>query len=103
MGTDEVCRIGWTSHSGELHPRFQPTIALWDPLDASPLSLEPLVLTRCRDIKGKVLGVPVWQLLGGKVRDRCDVYGWVGASLFFLTWTYHLPRDAALTAGPGTD
>ena len=39
-------------------------------------------LTRggARDIKGKVLGVPVWQLLGGKVRDKCDVYGWVGAS-----------------------
>ncbi|KIR53419.1 galactonate dehydratase [Cryptococcus gattii Ru294] len=30
------------------------------------------------DIKGKVLGVPVWELLGGKVRERCDVYGWVG-------------------------
>lgn len=29
------------------------------------------------DIKGKVLGVPVWELLGGKVRERCDVYGWV--------------------------
>ena len=28
------------------------------------------------DIKGKVLGVPVWQLLGGKVRERCNVYGW---------------------------
>ena len=23
------------------------------------------------DIKGKALGVPVWQLLGGKVRERC--------------------------------
>lgn len=31
-----------------------------------------------RDIKGKVLGVPVWQLLGGAVRERCEVYGWVG-------------------------
>lgn len=30
------------------------------------------------DIKGKRLGVPVWQLLGGKVRDRVDVYAWIG-------------------------
>ncbi|TFY53894.1 hypothetical protein EVJ58_g9188 [Rhodofomes roseus] len=30
------------------------------------------------DIKGKRLGVPVWQLLGGKVRDRLKVYGWIG-------------------------
>lgn len=30
------------------------------------------------DIKGKKLGVPVWQLLGGKVRERVKVYGWVG-------------------------
>jgi len=27
------------------------------------------------DIKGKALGVPVWNLLGGKVRDRIRVYG----------------------------
>jgi galactonate dehydratase len=26
------------------------------------------------DIKGKALGVPVWQLLGGKVRDKVRVY-----------------------------
>ena len=25
-----------------------------------------------------MLGVPVWQLLGGAVRERCDVYGWIG-------------------------
>jgi galactonate dehydratase len=24
------------------------------------------------------LGVPIWQLLGGKVRDRIKVYGWIG-------------------------
>src|SRR5258707_15752616 len=30
------------------------------------------------DIKGKRLGVPVWELLGGKVRDRVDVYAWIG-------------------------
>jgi galactonate dehydratase len=30
------------------------------------------------DIKGKALGVPVWQLLGGRVRDRMKVYSWVG-------------------------
>jgi galactonate dehydratase len=27
------------------------------------------------DIKGKALGTPVWNLLGGKVRDRIRVYG----------------------------
>jgi galactonate dehydratase len=27
------------------------------------------------DIKGKALGVPVWNLLGGKVRDRIRLYG----------------------------
>lgn len=30
------------------------------------------------DIAGKVLGVPVHQLLGGHVRDRIRMYGWVG-------------------------
>lgn len=29
------------------------------------------------DIKGKILGVPVWELLGGKCREKCDVYGWM--------------------------
>ncbi|MCW5666673.1 MAG: galactonate dehydratase [Piscinibacter sp.] len=30
------------------------------------------------DIKGKALGVPVYELLGGRVRDRMKVYSWVG-------------------------
>jgi galactonate dehydratase len=30
------------------------------------------------DLKGKALGVPVWQLIGGKLRERVEVYGWIG-------------------------
>lgn len=30
------------------------------------------------DMQGRRLGVPVWQLLGGKVRDRVQVYAWIG-------------------------
>ncbi|HEY8026898.1 MAG TPA: galactonate dehydratase [Burkholderiaceae bacterium] len=30
------------------------------------------------DVKGKALGVPVYQLLGGLVRDRMKTYSWVG-------------------------
>src|SRR6185312_2376610 len=30
------------------------------------------------DIKGKALGVPVFALLGGKVRDKVQAYAWIG-------------------------
>lgn len=30
------------------------------------------------DIKGRALGVPVWELLGGRVRDRIACYAWIG-------------------------
>lgn len=30
------------------------------------------------DLKARRLGVPVWQLLGGRVRDRIQVYSWIG-------------------------
>jgi galactonate dehydratase len=30
------------------------------------------------DIKGKVFGAPVYQLMGGKCRDRIRVYSWIG-------------------------
>ncbi|KAA6223232.1 mandelate racemase/muconate lactonizing enzyme family protein [Streptomyces albofaciens JCM 4342] len=42
------------------------------------MSAVACVETACWDIKGKALGVPVWQLLGGRVRDRVKAYanGW---------------------------
>ena len=30
------------------------------------------------DLKGRVLGLPVWQMLGGKVRDNVRSYAWIG-------------------------
>ena len=30
------------------------------------------------DIKGKALGVPVYELLGGRCRDKLKVYCWIG-------------------------
>ena len=30
------------------------------------------------DLKGRTLGVPAWQMLGGKVRDRVRSYAWIG-------------------------
>lgn len=30
------------------------------------------------DIKGKALGVPVYELLGGRVRDKMKIYSWIG-------------------------
>ncbi len=30
------------------------------------------------DLKGRTLSLPVWQMLGGKVRDRVRSYAWIG-------------------------
>src|SRR3954463_12566052 len=30
------------------------------------------------DLKGRALTLPVWELLGGKVRERIEVYSWIG-------------------------
>ena len=30
------------------------------------------------DLKGRALGQPVWQMLGGKVREKVEVYAWIG-------------------------
>ena len=41
------------------------------------------------DIKGKRLGVPVYELLGGRVRDKMRVYSWIGGDR---------PADTAMAA-----
>lgn len=41
------------------------------------------------DIKGKSLGVPVYELLGGAVRDKMRVYAWIGGDR---------PADVAVSA-----
>jgi len=30
------------------------------------------------DLKGKAYGIPAWEMLGGKVRDRIRAYAWIG-------------------------
>ena len=30
------------------------------------------------DLKGRVLGLPAWEMLGGKVRDEVRSYAWIG-------------------------
>ena len=30
------------------------------------------------DLKGKALGIPAWEMLGGRVRDKVRAYAWIG-------------------------
>lgn len=79
---------------GAIHEMFQVVKGM-DPFDTSRLSLLlfrdffsdggqiqgaalSAIETACWDIKGKALGVPLYQLLGGKVHDKLRVYanGW---------------------------
>lgn len=52
--------------------------AFW-PLGIYGLTAVSAIEQALWDIKGKDLGVPVWQLLGGKVRDRVRVYTHLGS------------------------
>jgi galactonate dehydratase len=57
------------------HECYRDTYFRGGPIGMSALSGVEMALW---DLKGKVLGVPVYQLLGGKVRDRVPCYanGW---------------------------
>src|SRR5205085_3610375 len=43
------------------------------------------ILNACLDIKGKVLGVPVYELFGGAVRERIPVY-WSRCGVVRARW-----------------
>src|SRR3712207_3389419 len=32
------------------------------------------------DLKGRAVGLPAWQMLGGKVRDQIRAYAWIGGA-----------------------
>jgi galactonate dehydratase len=53
--------------------RRMSCFSFW-PLGAIGLSALSGIEQALWDIKGKALGVPVWELLGGRVRDRVRVY-----------------------------
>lgn len=61
----------------ELHRRRLQD-AFWYHADAVVSSAISGIDHALWDIKGKALGVPVYQLLGGPVRDRVRVYKWIG-------------------------
>lgn len=69
--------IGRDPHAIEAfwHDTYRDTYFRGGPVLMSALSAVEMALW---DIKGKTLGVPVWQLLGGQVRDRIPCYanGW---------------------------
>ena len=55
------------------------------------------------DIKGKALGVPVYELLGGRCRDRLKAYGngWTdGAHRRRRPWPRTPPRPSSRGTGP---
>jgi len=90
--------IGWGEAIGDLHPEVEAGIENVESrifgLDSNDTSAIVEILMKGRfwrdgpvlntiasavemalwDIKGKRLGVPVWQLLGGKVRDKVLIY-----------------------------
>ncbi|CAL1521497.1 galactonate dehydratase [Chitinophaga sp. MM2321] len=48
------------------------------------------------DIKGKALGVPVYELMGGAVRDKMRIYSWIGGDTHEKL---HEQATARITAG----
>jgi galactonate dehydratase len=51
------------------------------------------------DLKGRVLGLPVWQMLGGKVRERVRSYAWIGGDRpNEIAAAAQVPRSQGFTA-----
>ncbi|MBO9589811.1 enolase C-terminal domain-like protein [Devosia sp.] len=65
--------IGEDPHRVEHLVQKMQRFSFW-PLGAIGLTALSAIEQALWDIKGKALGVPVWQLLGGKVRDSVRVY-----------------------------
>lgn len=79
-----------------LYQRMVESDVLWDQ-KGSLLCAASAIEIACWDIKGKALGVPVHQLLGGRVRDRIEAY----ASDLFWGPPEVMARDAAKYVAQG--
>ncbi|GFZ42318.1 hypothetical protein JCM24511_00033 [Saitozyma sp. JCM 24511] len=77
--------VGWGEATLEGHRLIRISLVGWDAMNIEDIHTylyrhrfyrggEILMSAISGDIKGKVLGVPVWELLGGKVRERCEIY-----------------------------
>lgn len=53
-------------------------IALWDLKGESREDLEETEISMANSPLARRLNVPLFELLGGKVRDKCQVYCWIG-------------------------
>ncbi|MBQ9048892.1 MAG: mandelate racemase/muconate lactonizing enzyme family protein [Solobacterium sp.] len=89
-GLGEAGNWGFLSSTADAIMKFKPYLIGKDPFNAEDISqnLYRAVYFRgsvimsaisaidiaCWDIKGKALGVPVWQLLGGRTREKVRVY-----------------------------
>ncbi|CAN8097820.1 unnamed protein product [Discula destructiva] len=72
--TDEAGNVGWGEATLEGHSQaVEGCLEAWfERYTGIDIALW--------DLKARKLGVPVWQLLGGKVRDKIRVYAWVGGN-----------------------
>ena len=116
VGTNEAGLVGWGDCTDWGSPRpvaatveryadwvigrdpMQAEAIWWDPTAASVRHMGGIaskamsgIDSALWDIRGKVLGAPVWQLLGGKMRDRLQLY-WThcGSTRAQLEWADRL-------------
>lgn len=79
-----------------LYRRMVESDVLWDQKGALLCAASAIEIA-CWDVKSKALGVPVWQLLGGRLHDRLEAY----ASDLFWAAPEAMARDAARWAAQG--
>jgi galactonate dehydratase len=79
---EEIWQLSWRTSFYRGGPVFMSAlsgidIALWDLKgmdEVDPVGLEP----KPNFNTARKLGVPIYQLLGGKVRNKIQVYAWIG-------------------------
>jgi galactonate dehydratase len=79
---EEIWQLSWRGGFYRGGPVFMSAlagidIALWD-LKGELYHKTIIIATEFSPIIAKKLGVPIYQLLGGKLRTKVRVYAWIG-------------------------